>query len=53
MSESRVLYYLERWSSGGIEAFITNILTSEHASGNAPCADIVAHCVEESIFTEV
>lgn len=49
---SKVLYYLERWSSGGIEAFITNILISAHSSKNAPDADIVAHCVEESIFTE-
>lgn len=52
MSKGRVLYYLERWSSGGIEAFITNILISAHSSENAPDADIVAHCVEESIFTE-
>ncbi len=52
MDKGRVLYYLERWSSGGIEAFITNVLVSTHASGNAPGADIVAHCVEESIFTE-
>ena len=52
MNEGRVLYYLERWSSGGIEAIITNILTSAHTAGFAPKADIIAHCVEDSIFTE-
>ena len=52
MNGERVLYYLERWSSGGIEAIITNILTSAHAGGFAPSADIIAHCVEDSIFTE-
>lgn len=52
MNEGRVLYYLERWSSGGIEAIITNILTSAHAAGFAQNADVVAHCVEDSIFTE-
>lgn len=52
MSNGRVLYYLERWSSGGIEAIITNILTVAHAKGIAPRADVIAHCVEDSIFTE-
>jgi len=51
MGKGRVLYYLERWSSGGIEAFITNIILASQRSGDFSGADVVAHCVEESIFT--
>jgi len=50
MSKIRICYYLERWSSGGIESFITNMLTG------IPLGelqfDIVADVVDgDSIFT--
>lgn len=49
MSKIKVCCYLEHWASGGIECFITNILTAlPHDSQ----VDIVADLVEDSIYTE-
>ena len=52
MDKNRTLYYLERWSSGGIEAFITNLLLTSRGEGSDIKADVVAHCIEDSIFTD-
>ncbi len=50
MSKIKVCCYLEDWASGGIECFITNILTSSPLDGFE--VDIVADVVEDSIYTE-
>ena len=50
MSKWRVCYFIERWSSGGIEAFIANMLTA--AAPLSVSVDIVAESLEYSIYTE-
>jgi len=50
MERTRVCLYLERWSSGGIEAFIYNTLCASELSGFE--IDIVASKIENSIFTD-
>ena len=49
MSKTKVCCYLEHWASGGIECFITNILTTLPQDFQV---DIVADLVEDSIYTE-
>lgn len=46
----RICIYCEKWASGGIESFLFNAITRMNLEDAA--IDIVAACVEESIFTE-
>ena len=46
----RICIYCEKWASGGIESFLFNVIT--HMNLEHAAIDIVAACVEESIFTE-
>lgn len=48
MQKVKVCCFCETWASGGIEAFIYNILT--HIELDDIEVDIVAACVEESVF---
>ena len=50
MKKVKVCCFCEKWASGGIEAFIYNILT--HMQLNYVEVDIVATCIEDSIFTK-
>lgn len=50
MASIRICLYTEVWASGGIEAFITNMLCSQPLEGIE--ADIVASRIDESIYTE-
>ncbi|MBO7303606.1 MAG: glycosyltransferase [Clostridia bacterium] len=53
MDKNRTLYYLERWSSGGIEAFIASVLLASRGGDAEIKADIVAHVIDRnSIFTD-
>lgn len=45
----RICLFCETWSSGGIESFLTNILTNLDKSDIE--VDIVAACIKKSIFT--
>ena len=51
MEKTKVLFYLERWSSGGIEALLNGILGCETV-GSSIEAHIAAHSIENSIFTD-
>ena len=46
----RICIYCEKWASGGIESFLFNTIT--HMNLEHVAIDIVAACVEESVFTE-
>lgn len=46
----RICIYCEKWASGGIESFLSNVIT--HMNLENAAIDIVAACIEESIFTE-
>ena len=46
----RICIYCEKWASGGIESFLFNVIT--HMNLEHAAIDIVAACVEESVFTE-
>lgn len=46
----RICCFCERWESGGIESFLTNILLYMDCSELE--IDIVACCIRESVFTE-
>ena len=50
MSKVKVCCYLEHWANGGIECFITNMLTTIPLDGLQ--VDIVADLVEDSIYTQ-
>ena len=46
----KICVYCERWASGGIESFVTSLLSRMDRS--ACQIDIVASCIEESVFTK-
>ncbi len=46
----KICIYCEKWASGGIESFLFNVIT--HMNLESSEIDIVAACVEESVFTE-
>lgn len=46
----KICIYCERWASGGIESFLTSLLF--HMDRSACQIDLVASCMEESIFTK-
>lgn len=48
-SMKKVCIFCEKWASGGIESFLTNVLSN--IEQNSLHIEIVAACVEESVFT--
>lgn len=50
MRIKRICCFCEKWESGGIESFIFNVLTHMDMTGLE--VDIVASCIEDSVFTE-
>lgn len=46
----KVCVYCEKWASGGIESFLFNAIA--HMNLEHVAIDVVAACMEESIFTE-
>ena len=46
----KVCCFCERWESGGIESFLTNII--QHMDLNAIQVDIIASSIGESVFTD-
>ena len=49
MKPIRVCIFCERWGSGGIESFISNVLL--HMDLHEMEVDIVAACINDSVFT--
>ena len=49
-SMKKICIYCERWASGGIESFLSSLLF--HMDRSACQIDLVASCIEESIFTK-
>lgn len=50
MEKKRICFFCERWASGGIESFLYNIVMQWDLSRWE--IDIVAACLEDSMFTE-
>ena len=48
--KKRICIFLEKWSSGGIESLLTDVLS--HMTTDNIDVDVVAHRVEQSVFTD-